>query len=146
MFYFRESSLTQLQKCQLMLLWNISVQAWFMYTSWYFYFILQGQQRISMTCMLVTECSEFQWFHWPTSSDTIYASCVKSHATSVGAFVRSKCRAMLPNEIAGSLNVSLLCDYQHYSYAILRDLLIHLCKCALYIVCTFFTTIFLSFT
>ena len=46
-FYFRKLSLAQVQKCQVLLLWNISVQVCFMCTRWYFYFIFQGQQSIN---------------------------------------------------------------------------------------------------
>ncbi len=37
-------SLTQIQKYQFLLLWNVSVQMWF--TSWYLYSILQGHQSV----------------------------------------------------------------------------------------------------
>ncbi len=49
--YFRKSSLTQIQKCQFLLLWNVSVQMWFMYTTCSFYFILQGQQSIAIDAL-----------------------------------------------------------------------------------------------
>ncbi len=39
-------AITHIQKYRFLLLWNVSVQMWFMYTSWYFYSILQGQQSI----------------------------------------------------------------------------------------------------
>ena len=44
-FYFCKLFLTQIQKYQFLLLWNGSMQLWLLYTSWYFYFILQGQQE-----------------------------------------------------------------------------------------------------
>ena len=59
-FYICKLSLTQIQKCRF-LLWNVSVQVRFMYTSWYFYSILQGQQSIHI---LWNHLPMTNWMSW----------------------------------------------------------------------------------